>query len=198
MGREPTRRELIAGAAAAGAAASLAVGAASAGATAGTSSEAEAMAYALEVERVAVIAYGQVLATSVLSASLRAQLQLLAAQERQHVAKLEQIVGGLGAQVSPAPATVSAAQGILDQHQVGASLTALSNEHDCLRLLVDVESLTEGAYFKAIPQLQQPSLLRTSLQLMGSDAQHWTVLSGIQHAGDVSLSVPYPFVQGSS
>jgi rubrerythrin len=198
MDHETTRRELIAGAAAAAAAASLTVGAASASAATSAGSEADAMSYALEVERVGVIAYNQVLATSVLSASVREQLQVLAAQERQHVAKLERIVAGLGAQVSPEPATVAAAQVILDEHQAGVSLTALSNEHDCLRLLVDVESLTEGAYFKGIPQLEQPSLLRVSLQLMGSDAQHWTVLSGLQHGGDVSLSVPYPFVQGSS
>jgi len=156
------------------------------------------MSYALQVERVAVIAYGQVLATSVLSAGVRAQLEVLLAQERQHVARLERALAGIGAPVSEQPATVAAAQAVLDGHQVGSSLTALTSEHDCLRLLVDVESLTEGAYFKAIPQLQQASLLRTSLQLMGSDAQHWTVLSGLQHAGDVSLSVPYPFVQGSS
>lgn len=156
------------------------------------------MSYALQVERVGVIAYGQALATSVLSASVRAQLELLLAQERRHVAKLEQILGGLGASVSQQPATVGAAQAVLDQHQVGAGLTGLASEHDCLRLLIDVESLTEGAYFKAIPQLEHSSLLRASLQLMGSDAQHWTVLSGLQHGGDVSLSVPYPFVQGSS
>jgi hypothetical protein len=39
--------------------------------------------------------------------------------------------------------------------------------------------------------------MKLSLELMGSDAQHWTVLSGIQHAGDIGQSVPYPFVAGS-
>lgn len=198
MTREPTRRELIAGTAAATAAASL--GAAASGARAATSggSEAEAMSYALQVERLGVIAYTQVLATSLLSADVRAQLQTLAAQERQHVATLERILGGLSASIPQGPTDTAAAQAILSKHQVHLSLTDLHSQRDCLRLLVDVESLTEGAYFAAIPQLEQASLLRTSLDLMGSDAQHWTVLSGIQHGGDVSVSVPYPFVQGSA
>lgn len=157
----------------------------------------QALSYALQVERLGVIAYRQVLATSVLSADVRAQLQRLAAQEGQHVTRLEQALAGLGAGVPPGPASVADAQKILAQHQVHLSLTGLSSQRDCLRLLIDVESLTEGAYFKAIPQLSEPSLLRSAIEIMGSDAQHWTILSGIQHDGNVGLSVPYPFVQGS-
>lgn len=197
MTREPTRRELIAGTAAVTAAASLGAAASCASAATSGGSEAEALSYALQVERLGVIAYTQVLATSVLSAGVRVQLQTLAAQEREHVATLERILGGLGASIPQGPADTAAAQAIMSRHQVDLSLTDLHSQRDCLRLLVDVESLTEGAYFAAIPQLTQASLLRASLGLMGSDAQHWTVLSGIQHRGDVSVSVPYPFVQGS-
>jgi rubrerythrin len=197
MRRQATRRELMTGTAAGVLAASLA-GAASANAANSAGSETQALSYALQVERVGVIAYSQVLATSVLSAGTRAQLKLLLAQERQHVAKLQQVLGALGAQVSRAPTDLAAAQAILGQHQVHLSLTDLPTERDCLRLLIDVESLTEGAYFAAIPQLQQPSLLRLGIEIMGSDAQHWTLLAGLQHGGDVSVSVPYPFVQGSS
>lgn len=194
MDRESTRRELVTGAAAFAAAASLGVASASAATTA---AQARAFSYALQVERVGVIAYGRVLSTSVLSAEVRSQLQTLLAQERQHVAKLEQVLTGLGASVTQQPATVSAAQALLSRHQVTLSLTDLPTQQDCLRLLIDVESLTEGAYFKAVPQLEQASQLRVAIELMGSDAQHWSILSGLQHGGDVSLSVPYPFVQGS-
>ena len=155
------------------------------------------LAYALQTERLGVIAYRQALATSVLSNGVAQQLQLLMGQEREHVARLEQVLGQVGAPVPLGPDTVAAAQAILAAHQVDVSLTDLPSEHACLRLLIDVESLTEGAYFKAIPQLEQPSLLRVGIEIMGSDSQHWTVLSGLQHRGDVGLSVPYPFVQGS-
>jgi hypothetical protein len=197
MDRESTRRELIAGTAGAAAVASLGVAAASAAAAVGARSEVQALSYALQMERVGVLAYHQVLSTDVLRAGARIQLGLLLAQDLKHVAKLEQLLRGLGAAATDGPPDVAAAQALLGQHQVHRSLTSLPTQHDCLRLLIDVESLTEGAYFKAIPQLEHPKLIRVSVELMGSDAQHWTVLSGIQHDGDVVQSVPYPFVQGS-
>lgn len=193
----PTRRELIAGAVAGSAAASLGASGATALAATGSGSGPAALAYALQAERLGVIAYRQALSTSVLSTHVSQQLQVLMGQERAHVSKLERVLGEVGAPIPRGPDTVAAAQAMLAQHQVDVSLSDLPSEHACLRLLIDVESLTEGAYFKAIPQLDQPSLLRVSVEIMGSDSQHWTILSGLQHRGDVGLSVPYPFVQGS-
>lgn len=190
-----TRRGLITGAVGLGAAAALGAGAA--GAAAATSTDAQALSEALELERASVIAYTQVLATSVLTASARSQLAVLKAQDVAHVAKLEQAIAALGAAVPQGPASVSAAEVVLGQHQIHRGLTGFGSQHDCLRLLINIESLTEGAYFKAIPELADPSLVKVSLELMGSDSQHWTVLSGIQHDGNVGLSVPYPFVEGS-
>jgi hypothetical protein len=196
---EPTsRRELITRAAgltvtAAAAAAALTPGAAEAT----TGSETGALSNALTLERVATIAYRQVLARNVLHPSAATQVRLLLAQEFKHVAKLEDALAQLGAPAPPGPADVAAAQRILSQHSVSSSLTDVPTQHDGLRLLIDVESLTEGAYFSALPQLVHPALIRISVEMMGSDAQHWTTLSGIQHDGNVMLSVPYPFVQGS-
>jgi hypothetical protein len=45
--------------------------------------------------------------------------------------------------------------------------------------------------------LSTPSLIRLSVQIMSCEAQHWTVLSGIQHPGQYVKAVPWPFVQGS-
>jgi hypothetical protein len=197
MQRKATRRELIAGTAGLTAVASLSAGGAPAAALPAAGSEAQALSYALGIERVGVIAYRQVLASGVVSSGVSAQLRLLEAQEKQHVAKLEQVLRQLGAAVSHGPAGVAAAQAVLTQHQVHRSLTVFTTQHDCLRLLIDVESLTEGGHFKAIAQLEHPALIQLSVALMGSDAQHWAVLSSIQHNGDVMQAVPYPFVQGS-
>lgn len=192
-----SRRQLIHGAVALTAAAAAGAEAVSALAAA-PGAEAQALASTLQIERVALIAYRQVLSTNVLSAGAIPQLRLLAEQEDQHVAKLEQLISMLGAAVPAGPAGVAAAQAVLNQHQIHRGLSDLSTQHDCLRLLIDVESLAEAAYFNAIPQLTQPTLIQTAIELMGSDAQHWTVVSGIQHHGDVIQSVPYPFVQGTA
>lgn len=193
-----TRRALIKDAIGLAAGASLAAAVAPAGAQAAAGTQSGALSHALLTERVAVITYRQALSRNVLSAGASAQLRLLLAQELQHVARLERALAGLGTPVPSAPADIAAAQAILSQNNISTSLTGISTQHDALRLLIDVESLTEGAYFTAIPQLVHPALIRLSVELMGSDAQHWTVLSGIQHDGDVVLSVPYPFVQGTS
>ena len=195
MSAGTTRRGLITGAVGLGAVASL--GAAAVAATAATSTDVQALSGALELERASVIGYTQVLASSVLTASARAQLEVLKAQDLEHVAKLEQTIARLGAPLPQGPASVAAVELLLGRHQIQLSLTNLPTQHYCLRLLIDIESLTEGAYFKAIPELTDPSLVKVSLELMGSNSQHWTVLSGIQHDGNVGLSVPYPFVEGS-
>lgn len=194
MELDPTRRGLIAGALGVGAVASLG---AAATAAAAEGPVARSLSGALQLERAAVIAYRQALATHVLEASTAAQLRVLMGQEAAHVAKLEQTLARLGASIPSGPDTIAAVESLLGQHQIHRSLTDLPTQRDCLRLLIDVESLTEGAYFKAMPGLTDPSLMRLSLKLMGSDAQHWTVLSGIQHGGDIGQSVPYPFVAGS-
>jgi hypothetical protein len=159
--------------------------------------EVEALSHALETERLAEIAYRQVLATNVLKTSVRSQLGVLLAQDQEHVARLEEVLTRLGASLPQGPTGVAAAQAMLAKHGVHRSLSALPTQHDCLRILIDVESLTEGAYFKAIPALADPTLLQLSVAIMGSDAQHWTVLSRIQHHGDPLKAVPYPFVEGS-
>jgi hypothetical protein len=150
---------------------------------------------ALGIERVVVSAYRSVLSSGVLTGVVTATLRGILAQELAHVAALERALRGLGA---PIPQTSpGAAQSALPRHHIHLSLTHLPTQHDCLRLLIDVESLAEGTYFSAISKLTDPGLLRTSVEAMGCEAQHWTVLSALQHHGDVTRSVPYPFVQGS-
>jgi hypothetical protein len=193
-----TRRELVRSGVGVAVAGSLLGGVASAADAAPTLSEAGALAHALEMERLSVIGYHQVLASGVLSGAVRPQLEVLLAQDRQHVTTLEQVFRRAGAPLPQGPADVAAAQTLLSRHQVHRSLTKLPTQHDCLRLMIDIESLAEGAYFKAMPRLTDATLMRTSAAIMGSNAQHWSVLSGIQHNGNVMLSVPFPFVYGAA
>lgn len=66
------------------------------------------------------------------------------------------------------------------------------------RELIDVESMLEGAWFSAIAKLRDPRLAGLAARIMACEAQHWTVLSSVSHHGDPKLTVPYPFVRGSS
>lgn len=193
-----TRRELMQAGIAATAASAAALArpeparAASAAAMPG---DAALLAHTLRVEQLVVIAYRSVLASGVVAAAVAGQLQAMLAQELQHVAVLERRLRALGA---PLPHTSTpGAQDVLGKRHVHLSLTRLRNQHECLKLLIDVESLAEGAYFSAIAKLSDPALIQESTEAMGCEAQHWTVLSALQHHGDVTRSVPYPFVQGS-
>jgi hypothetical protein len=195
-----TRRELVRGGIAATAAAAASTLARPVRAGAATAvpaqSDATVLVDTLRVEQVLVIAYRTVLASGVVTTAVARRLQAMLAQELQHVAGLERSVQALSA---PVPRTTTrAAQKMLAAHHVHVSLTGLRDQHEGLKLLIDVESLAEGAYFSAIGKLSDPALIRASIEAMGSEAQHWTVLSALRHRGDVTRSVPYPFVQGSA
>jgi hypothetical protein len=151
----------------------------------------------LEVEQGVVVAYRRVLSSGKLEPRLTGKVGAILAQELVHVGTLRRALATRGASIPRAPRDVAAAQRGLAKRHMYTSLTVLRNQNECLKLLIDVESVAEGAYFEAIGKLKDPGLLRLSTQIMGCEAQHWTVLSGIRHHGDVMISVPYPFVQGS-
>jgi hypothetical protein len=193
-----TRRELLRSGIAATAALSAVHAPGARAALAPGQGDAAVLARTLQIEQLVSIAYRRVLGSGALGPTVAGPLRGFLSQELEHVAALEQGLRGLGASVPASPASVASAQAALVRHHVSASLTRLQTQHQCLRLLIDVESLAEGAYFSAISKLSDPSLLRTSTEIMGCEAQHWTVLSSLQHHGKVDRAVPYPFVQGSS
>ena len=79
---------------------------------------------------------------------------------------------------------------------VGGSLRGSRGDAVCVRYMVGVETVAEGAYYSAMSKLTDARLLTQAAQIMGNEAQHWTSLSGLQHAGDVFRGVPYPTVTG--
>jgi hypothetical protein len=196
-----TRRELAQRglAATASVAALTAVGACSAAAAAATpQSDAGVLGRVLAVEDLVVVAYRQALRSGALRPRVGRQVREILAQELEHVATLQRELERIGAPVPAAPHDLATAQRALAGHHMHTSLEALRTQNDCLKLLIDVESVAEGAYFAAIGALTDPALLRTSAGIMGCEAQHWTVLSAARHNGDVTFSVPYPFVEGST
>jgi len=193
--RPRTRRELVGSTAAAVAAASLA-GAEGARAAPTPPTDGDVLRRTLQIERVVVIAYRQAIDSGALEPNVAAEVERFLRQEHEHVSILEGALRSLGEPQPAPPSDLSAAQRVLTAHHVNATLFGLRTQDQYVTLLVDVETLAEEAYFVAVAQLTDAALLRTSAQIMGCEAQHWTVLSTVKHPGDVMMTVPYPFVGG--
>ena len=194
MRRLATRRELVAGAAAAVGAGILA-GAAAADAPV---SDGEALSKALEVERLMVLAYRRVLASGALASDIARAIAPYLTHELQHVAAVAGQLAAIGEMSATGPLSLDAAAAMLSKHKIPGSLTDLHSQNDCLRLLVDLESLAEGVYFTALKTLSEPGLQQLAAQIMACEAQHWTAVSGLRNPGQYVKAVPWPFVTGSS
>ena len=205
MERLGTRRELMAGAAGLVAVAGVAgvvggvggVGVGAAIAATSPPSDAELLTKTLDVERLMVFAYERVLASGALSTGVQRALTPFLGQERAHVAAVAAALSRLGAPAPTAPLSLAQANVTLGQHNVSEGLTGLHTEHDCLKLLVDLESVAEGASYTPIKDLTRPDLVQMCAQIMACEAQHWTVLSGLRNPGQYIKAVPWPYVFGS-
>lgn len=160
--------------------------------------EAQVLTATLAVEQVVLVAYHSTLASGALEPRTARMIRRLLGQELQHVSALGHELVRLGGRPPSVPPDPASVQKTLTAHHVPVNLTDLRTQHDCLRLLIDVETVVEGAYYAAISKLHDPRLLGTSAAIMACEGQHWTLLSGLQSHGDISMSVPYPFVQGAA
>ncbi len=205
-----TRRQLIVRGAAAAGLAGVGVGAAGlAGVGAATNAsvaqasatppprdDGEELQSLAGIEQLAAFAYGHLLQTGSLSAGTAGSLRTFLAHEREHVRLLSGALDRLGKPAPPAPSDVDTAGRALAKLQVPGRLQDVKSEQDALRYLIGVETLGEGAYYSAMSRLSDERLLALAAQVMSCEAQHWTALSGLLHAGDVYRAVPYPVVLG--
>ena len=197
MGRRATRRELVRSALAAGAGLAVGLQPASAQADEAPPSPEELLGKALDVERVMVLAYERVFASGALSPGIQRAITPHLEHERAHVAAVAAELTRLGAPAPASPISLKAASEVLDEHNVSGSLTDLHSEHDCLKLLVDLESVAEGAHYTPLKDLTDPRLVRLNAQIMACEAQHWTVLSGLRNPGQYVKAIPWPYVYGT-
>jgi hypothetical protein len=204
MDRRATRRELLerglwtAAGATAGSAIALAAIPDPAPAASSVPSDGEVLSKALEVERLIVLAYRRVLAADVLDAGDADVVATQLGHELEHVATVAARIQALGMPALTTAPDLKTGQALLSKHNVPGSLTDLRTRADCLRLLVNLESIAEGAYFTALGTLGRPDLVALSAEIMACEAQHWTVLSGLRNPGIYLKSVPWPFVTGTS
>jgi len=198
-----TRRRLLSGAAGAGAAgglgARLLAPDADADARSRPLSDEEVLRRTLAVELLAVRLYERVLASRTLGSSAEQLAAQLLAHEREHVLTLSQALGGLAQHTGAGAA--SAASTAREQptpaaRRLAGSSSHLGNAKDSLRLLIDLEEVTIGAYDQAVRQLRAPGALRTAAAIMATEAQHAMALSGLLHPVDMTKVVPDAFVEG--
>ncbi len=197
MVRAATRRQLIvrgiaAGASSASAASLLAVSAALARAA----TDAELIAKALGVQQLEVFTYRRLLVSSELDPDAKALLRHLLMLEVQHARALAAELVRLGGAIPSGPADAAAADQELARHPGSGRLDGTRSQHDSVKLLIDLESVAEGACYEAIVNLADAEVARLVAEVMASDAQHWTLLDELQHH-DVVRAVPGPFVEGS-
>ena len=182
------RRELIASGAAVLAGAAALPEEAAADVLGSVSGDSQVLARLVEIEAAVVSGYRRVLGAGVLSASARGLAVDFLQHERAHVRTLSAELAKLGGS-APAPATTATLEKLGVSGGVGSSA-------DALHYLIALETLTESAYYSAVGRLSDPRLVRLAGQIMGCEAQHWTALSGLLHAGDVYTGVPQPVVTG--
>jgi hypothetical protein len=161
-------------------------------------SDGEALSKALEVERLIVLAYRRVLASGALAPDIERAIAPYLTHELQHVTAVSGQLRAMGESPATGPLSLDAAGAVLSKHNIPGSLTDLHSQNDCLRLLVDLESLAEGVYFTALKTLSKPGRQQLAAQIMACEAQHWTAISGLRNPGQYVKAVPWPFVTGSS
>ncbi|MGZ4182093.1 MAG: ferritin-like domain-containing protein [Solirubrobacteraceae bacterium] len=198
--QQPTRRELMAGVAAG--AGLLAIGASALGAAdaeaAAPQTDAELIRAILSVELLVVFSYEQVLSSGKLSPASEHVIRQLLDHEHTHVDVLSADLEELGQEPPDPPASVTDADAELSVLHGSARLASLHSEDDCLRLLEQVESLAQGAYYVSMSKFADVKLARTCASILGAEAQHYTALAGLLHPGDINKAVPGPFVEGSA
>jgi hypothetical protein len=194
-----TRRELI-GSGAVGAAvlgAGLAPAAAMASdPLAGANGDTELLSRLAAIEQLIEFAYSHLLRSAGLSPGIARVVSKFSSHERAHVQILSAALMERGASPPPPPTDLTAASRQLAELGTSGSLRTSRGDTASVRYLVGVETVAEGAYYSAMSKLSNTRLLTEAARIMACEAQHWTSLSGLQHAGDVFTSVPYPTVTG--
>lgn len=151
----------------------------------------------LRLELLLLFASQHVLGSALLYPRAEQTVQTLRAHAEAHVAALRVRLTALGGVAPSPPASVAAADRYLAHRRISERLGQLRGAGDGLRLLLDIERVTVGAYFVALIKLEDPTLIRLAAEIMANGAQHEVMLTELLDHDDVPQAVPYGLVQGS-
>ena len=137
---------------------------------------------ALDLEHTLMAAYAA--GAGLLRGSARSAARAIVEQEREHAARLTDLVRDLGGQPNP-PKT---------REEYLRSFPRLTDGHDALRFGVDLENAAIRSYLESLPKLSTPELRRLAGAIAAAEAGHAALLRG--ELGRVQ--VPDAFVTGRS
>jgi hypothetical protein len=158
--------------------------------------DADVLSRLVAIEQLIEFAYGHLLRSPGLSAATARVFGTFLSHEQAHVRILSSALANRGSAVPPPPTDLAVASRQLAKLGAAGSLKDSRGDMVSVRYLIGAETIAEGAYYSAMSKLSNAALLAQAAQIMSCEAQHWTALSGLQHAGDVFLGVPYPTVTG--
>ena len=150
------------------------------------------------IEQLLIVVYRRVIATGLLSPRVHRVARRVLSQENAHARAVTRALHTLGGTPASPLRTTDAIDKALVDVKVAGRVSGLRNEHDCVHLLLDLETAAEGAYFKAISAFQSLTLAQLAVTILASEAEHQTAVSEARRPGDASQAVPTSFVKGKS
>jgi hypothetical protein len=128
------------------------------------------VANAINLERVAVIAYGRAIGSGLLSPAMLRIARRFRDHEREHADALTTALTDLGGSPPQPP------KGLADVDKVVKGLGDVTSQADVVNFAIELETATVAAYYDAHAKLIQAKLLQTGASIMASEGQHLVVL----------------------
>jgi hypothetical protein len=154
------------------------------------------LATLLEVDQLALFVVGELISGTTLNPAAAGVARRIHQHEQSHVQLLTVGAARLGHTPPPAPRTTAEADRRLATLNASGRLAHVRTSDDGLRLIYDVESMVIGRCWEVLHTLSDAPLIRTTAQIMASEAQHASAIGGLLHPGKWDRVVPVGSVEG--
>ena len=161
-----------------------------------TLDERRVLAELLELERGARHVYSLASASPHIAPPGTALAGKLGSQEAAHAQGLAQVLGQTAA--AGQPVSDRQAEATLAEHGLTVTLGELQSEHAWFTLLERLESVLEGAYYRALARLMHAPVITLAATILASEAQHSTLLFTYRNPQDIGLDVARGLVTGTA
>jgi hypothetical protein len=136
---------------------------------AANSGDAEILARAVDIERVAVLAYDRMLDSGLLEPRLLSVMRRFRDHEQEHADTVLTALTDLGGSVPAQPSDA-------DVEQLAQGIGAMSSQADVLQVAIALELACVAAHHDAQRSLVDGKLLQSGVSIMAAEAQHLVVL----------------------
>lgn len=126
---------------------------------------------AINLERIAVIAYGAAIDSGLLSARVERIARRFRGHEQAHADALTTALSDLGGTPPPKPSG-----GVKDVDKVVRGLGDVKSQADIANFAIELETAAVAAYYDAHRKLIDAKLLQTGASIMANEGQHLVVL----------------------